>query len=155
VDGSILLTIEAGWKEIKLGRVFKSSSLLPQSAYRQWIRESEYVAHLGHRSKFENLMSLLIDAPYKQSCNQIVFVGDGAGWQWSWVEAEYPNAIQILDFYHAMEHIGRYLKEVTRKINEINKLMGKIGGILKEKGIESTLRYLENITRKTQKQKVQ
>ncbi|MFT6811332.1 MAG: hypothetical protein ACJA01_004580 [Saprospiraceae bacterium] len=54
-----------------------------------------------------------------------------------------------------MEHIGRYLKEVTRKKNEINKLMGKIGGILKEKGIESTMRYLENITRKTQKQIVQ
>ncbi|MFT6809356.1 MAG: hypothetical protein ACJA01_002593 [Saprospiraceae bacterium] len=68
------------------------------------------------------------------------------------MEAEYPNAIQILDFYDAMEHIGGYLKEVRRKKNEINKLMGKIGGILKEKGIESTMRYLENITRKTQKQ---
>jgi hypothetical protein len=78
VDGSMLLTREAGWKETKLGRVFKSSSLLPQSADRQWIRESEYVAHLGHRSKFADLMPLLIGAPYKQSCNQIVFVGDGA-----------------------------------------------------------------------------
>jgi hypothetical protein len=93
VDGSMLLTREAGWKATKLGRVFKSSSLLPQSADRQWIRESEYVAHLGHHSEFEDLMSLLIDEPYRRSSNQIVFVGDGARWQWAWVEAEYPNAI--------------------------------------------------------------
>ncbi|MFT6811333.1 MAG: hypothetical protein ACJA01_004581, partial [Saprospiraceae bacterium] len=52
-----------------------------------------YVAHLGHHSEFEDLMSLLIDEPYRRSSNQIVFVGDGARWQWSWVEAEYPNAI--------------------------------------------------------------
>ena len=155
VDGSMLLTREAGWKETKLGRVFKSSSLLPQSADRQWIRESEYVAHLGHHSEFEDLMSLLIDEPYRRSSNQIVFVGDGARWQWAWVEAEYPNAIQILDFYHAMEHIGGYLKEVTRTKDELNKLMRKIGGILKKKGIESTIRYLENIPRKTNKQKEQ
>jgi len=96
VDGSMLLTREEGWKEVKLGRVFKSSSIFPESTERQWIKGSEYVAHMGGHTDFENLMSQLIDEPYRLNESQIVFVGDGARWQWSWVEAEYPNAIQIL-----------------------------------------------------------
>ena len=91
VDGSMLLTREQGWKETKLGRVFKSSSILPQSTNRQWIRQSEYVAHMGSHTDFEDLMSHIIDEPYRRNEGQVIFVGDGARWQWSWVESEYPN----------------------------------------------------------------
>lgn len=152
VDGSMLLTREAGWKETKLGRVFKSSSILPESTNRQWIRDSEYVGHMGSHTEFEDLMSKLVDEPYRKNANQIVFVGDGARWQWSWVESEYPNAVQILDFYHAMEHIGKYLKVAIKKKSEINKMMLKLGGMLKRKGIQTIERYIENIPRKTTKQ---
>jgi len=152
VDGSMLLTREDGWKETKLGRVFKSSSILPESAKRQWIRESQYVGHLGSHTQFENLMSQIIDEPYRKHSNQIAFVGDGARWQWSWVESEYPESIQILDFYHTMEHIGKYLKVTKRRKEEVDNLMHKIARILKGKGIETTMRYIDNIPRKTNKQ---
>lgn len=153
VDGSMLLTREDGWKEIKLGRVFKSSSILPQSTNRQWIRNSEYVAHIGGHTEFENLMSQLIDEPYRLNESQVVFVGDGARWQWSWVEAEYPHAIQILDFYHAMEHVGSYVKAVVKRSKEVDKMMKKLARMLKIKGIDTVERYLSNIPRSTLKQK--
>ena len=152
VDGSMLLTREEGWKETKLGRVFKSSSILPQSTNRQWIRESQYVGHLGGHAAFEDLMSQIIDEPYHKNNEQIAFVGDGARWQWAWVEAEYPKAIQILDFYHAMEHIGKYLKVAKKGKNEVNNLMNEIGGILKIKGVETAMKYIDNIPRKSIKQ---
>jgi hypothetical protein len=152
VDGSMLLTREQGWKEAKLGRVFKSSSILPESTNRQWIRDSEYVGHLGGHTEFEELMSKLIDDPYRKNEKQIVFVGDGARWQWSWVESEYPKAVQILDFYHAMEHIGKYVKTAVKKKTEVDKMMVKLGGMLKRKGVESVARYIETIPRKTTKQ---
>lgn len=153
VDGSMLLTREAGWKEVKLGRVFKSSSILPESADRQWINKSEYVAHIGGHQHFEDLMSQLIDEPYRSNESKVVFVGDGARWQWSWVEAEYPNAVQILDFYHAMEHVGQYVKVAIKKKQDVDKMMKKLGGILKHKGISTVERYLEKIPRNTVKQK--
>lgn len=152
VDGSMLLKREEGWKETKLGRIFKSSSILPESTNRQWIRESEYVGHMGSHTEFEDLMSKLIDDPYRKHEDQIVFVGDGARWQWSWVESEYPKAIQILDFYHAMGHIGKFIKVVNKKQNKINKSMQKIGGVLKRKGVATALRYIEKIPRRTSKQ---
>lgn len=153
VDGSMLLTREESWKEVKLGRVFKSSSILPQSTQRQWIRKSEYVAHMGAHNEFEDLMSQLIDDPYKSNESQIVFIGDGARWQWSWVDAEYPKATQVLDFYHCMEHIGQYIKTVVRKQIEIHRMMDKLGSILKRNGISTVERYIEKIPRKTVKQK--
>ena len=153
VDGSMLLTREQGWKEVKLGRVFKSSSILPESTERQWINDSEYVAHIGGHKDFEDLMSQLIDDPYRLNESQIVFVGDGARWQWSWVESEYPKAVQVLDFYHAMEHIGQYIKVALKKKDEVDQMMKRLGGMLKRKGISTVERYLENIPITTAKQK--
>lgn len=31
---------------------------------------------------------------------------DGDSWIWKWAEVMYPEQVQILDFYHAMEHLG-------------------------------------------------
>jgi hypothetical protein len=151
-DGSMLLTREEKWKEVKLGRVFKSSSLLVETPNRQWIRESQYVGHLGGHTNFENLMSHIIDDPYNKHKERIVFIGDGARWQWSWVEAEYPKATQILDFYHAMEYIGKYLSASIKGKIKLNNRMKKVGGIMKRKGVETVMRYLDNIPITTNKQ---
>jgi hypothetical protein len=35
----------------------------------------------------------------------LVFLGDGAPWVWKTASELFPHAIQILDWYHAMEHI--------------------------------------------------
>jgi hypothetical protein len=35
-----------------------------------------------------------------------VFVGDGARWIWDRVLLYFPDAVQVLDFYHACEHVG-------------------------------------------------
>jgi len=152
-DGSMLLTREEGWKEVKLGRIFKSSSILPETLERQWIRESEYVAHLGSHYEFENKMSRLIDDVYVKRGDDIIFIGDGAKWQWNWIKAEYPKAVRILDFYHAMEHVGKYLNTVIRSKNNIKTYMQKIGGILKRKGVKSMMNYIQKIPNNTKKKK--
>lgn len=36
----------------------------------------------------------------------VVFIGDGAAWIWENARIYFPSAIQILDFYHAVEHLG-------------------------------------------------
>ena len=46
-DGSMLLTREDGWKEVKVGRFFKSSDCIHVDGKKGWISNSQYVAHLG------------------------------------------------------------------------------------------------------------
>ncbi|MBK8624560.1 MAG: hypothetical protein IPN86_02955 [Saprospiraceae bacterium] len=50
-DGSMLQTREAGWKEAKLGRIFKSSAISNESENRNSINCSEYVATLGNHKR--------------------------------------------------------------------------------------------------------
>jgi hypothetical protein len=37
---------------------------------------------------------------------RVVFIGDGAAWVWENARLTFPGAIEILDFYHACEHVG-------------------------------------------------
>ncbi len=39
---------------------------------------------------------------------QVVFIGDGAAWVWEKnYRLTFPGAVEILDFYHASEHVGQ------------------------------------------------
>ena len=38
-------------------------------------------------------------------CPDLVFLGDGAGWIWNLITQYYPHAKQIVDWYHAEEHL--------------------------------------------------
>jgi hypothetical protein len=150
-DGSMLLTRENGWKEVKVGRIFKSTSIYTEHKERQWIRKSEYVAHFGNHYDFENKMSRIIDEPYIDKSENVVFINDGAKWQWNWASAEYPLATQILDFYHVMEHVGSYIKLCKQSKIELDKVMKTLGRILKTKGVVSMINYIENIPCETKK----
>ena len=52
VDGSMYYTREDGWKEIKLGRIYKHEDLMEVSKDRCELLSSDYVAHLGSSKDF-------------------------------------------------------------------------------------------------------
>lgn len=108
-DGAMVLTREkdkdgkSKWSEMKLGRVFKAADdvqLGSRDESRKWIRSSKYVAHLGHCDGFYDKFSELLDP-----LQNLVFIADGAKWIWERVGSFHPNAVQVLDFFHAMEHL--------------------------------------------------
>ncbi len=95
VDGSMLLT-DDGWQEVKLGRVFARDA---QSG-RADLSQSAYCAYLGGYPLFCERFEKLLPAS-----KDIVFLSDGAEWIKQWIDRSYPNALQILDYYHAVEHL--------------------------------------------------
>lgn len=38
-------------------------------------------------------------------CSELIFLGDGAVWIWNLAAKYYPDAVQIVDWYHAEEHL--------------------------------------------------
>lgn len=147
MDGSMILTREDSWKEVKLGRVFGSADLYEENEMRNWLRNSEYVAHLGGHADFENAFSKILDT-YSDREEDLVFINDGARWQWNWISAEYPKATQILDFYHAMEHIGSFVSLLKTGSEKAN-LMEELGRCLKEEGVQSCWQRLDKLNCKT------
>jgi hypothetical protein len=45
---------------------------------------------------------------------QLIFLGDGALWIWNLVEKYFPQAIQILDWFHAEEHLEEIAEAAFR-----------------------------------------
>ena len=107
VDGSLLLTkdkdLETGkliWREMKLGRVFKVRHHMALSAKRNWIYENHYTAHFGDSDTFFEKRAVEVDP-----LRRVIVLGDGARWIWDRVSAFWPEAVQILDYYHCKEHL--------------------------------------------------
>ena len=42
----------------------------------------------------------------------VIYLGDGAAWVWEIARTRFPQAVQILDYYHASEHVTRLAKAV-------------------------------------------
>jgi hypothetical protein len=106
-DGSMLLTREDGWKEVKPGRFFKSGDCIHAGSKQGWISNSQYVAHLGSSKDFTKTMDNIIES-YGKLDNRLIFISDGATWIKNWIEDAFPNAIAILDYYHACEHLHEF-----------------------------------------------
>lgn len=112
VDGSLLLTKDKDaqtgkllWREMKLGRVFKVRHHMRLSTTRNWIYQSRYTAHFGDSDTFFEKLSGEVDP-----LRQVIFLGDGARWIWDRVSAFWPEATQILDYYHCKEHLCEFAK---------------------------------------------
>jgi hypothetical protein len=101
-----------GWEEIKLCRVYQSSDRLVNGK-RSRLECSEYVGHLGSHLEFEKKAERLID-PYEHLGERLVFISDGASWIHKWQTEIYPRATQILDYFHACEHLSEFAKTAIK-----------------------------------------
>ena len=104
VDGSLLFTRDAGWKEVKVGRIFKSGDCIAPNEESSWIRHSQYLSYLESSKDFTPKMEGLIES-YDNIKHRLVFINDGAPWIKQWIEDAYPEAISILDFWHALQYL--------------------------------------------------
>ena len=112
MDGSMCLIRKEGWKEVKLGRIFSKDDLLTIKK-RGSIRQSDYVAHLGKHEDFLRKFECRLSDK-----TNIVAIADGARWIWDFWDENYPQATQILDYYHAIEKIGNWAKLTIKEQKE-------------------------------------
>jgi hypothetical protein len=112
MDGSMVFVRKQGWKELKLGRIFAQGACYHEKK-RGVISQSRYVAHLGNHQDFL--------AKFDQEvCNkkQIIAISDGARWIWDYWSTNYPQATQILDFFHLIEKIGLWAGLVIKDCDQ-------------------------------------
>jgi hypothetical protein len=94
-----------GTKEARVGVVFWEAHHLTLCPTRNEIRQREYVATLSGLAPFKNQLFKAFARVVNQTPCQPVVMGDGASWIWRMADEEYPNAIEILDFFHVAEYV--------------------------------------------------
>lgn len=107
MDGGMVQVRGEGWKELKVGLVAD----LPEGEHAQdeqvHLEQLRYAAVLGDVSAFEGVLwALAVEAgiPY---AGQVVVTADGAAWIWRLVDNYFRCAIQVVDWYHACQHLAQ------------------------------------------------
>jgi len=92
-------------REVKLGVVFSQTSLDELGRPVRDAHSSTYVATFEPAHSFGALL-------YAEACRrgvaharQVIVLGDGAPWIWKLADLHFPSATQVVDFYHAREHL--------------------------------------------------
>ncbi|MGN6757670.1 MAG: ISKra4 family transposase [Thermomicrobiales bacterium] len=101
LDG-VLVPHRAGHQEVRTGAVVAVRPEQLQQSYRlPW----RYVVHHGAVATFGQLLWL---AAYRQGVShaaRVIVLGDGAHWIWNLAEEHFPDAVHIVDLWHAIEHL--------------------------------------------------
>lgn len=146
LDGGMIFTREEKWKEMKVARFFDRQDHVNVSRERNYIGDSIYAAHLGDHRAFLKKVEHHLDKK-----GNVVFIADGARWIWKWVEAMYPESTQILDFYHAKQHLCQYAEIAMREKKQREKWLGEQTLLLLDDGIESVMENIMAIKRGSRK----
>ena len=105
------------YREIKVGAVFEASqgperSRLAPGVFVDQAKQKHYVARRSKAEDFGKLLYTLAVQHGLQQAQQVVALGDGAAWIWRLVAEHFPSAVQIVDLYHAREHVWKVARAV-------------------------------------------
>ena len=106
------------WRENKLGLVFSSDNIRywtdAKGRKQHRILKREYVSYVGSIDVFKwLLLSCSVRNGYGEY-RQTVILGDGATWIRNMVAEFYPDAQQILDFFHLSENVYKFAKALFK-----------------------------------------
>jgi hypothetical protein len=92
-------------REVKLGCVFTQTHLDEQGWPVRDEASTSYVAAIESAEEFGlRLYSEAWNRGWSRAHKKVV-LGDGAVWIWNLADQHFPNAIQIVDLYHARQHL--------------------------------------------------
>lgn len=152
IDGAMYLTKEEQWKEAKLGRIFNTTENVNISKNRSIISNSTYVSHLGGIKDFFPKLEYHLDG-----LKSLVIIADGAKWIWNWADDFYPEATQILDFYHAKEHLCEFAVNYFKESTSRSEWIDEQCRTMLEEDIQKVIAVLKNLpmspTKKIEQQK--
>lgn len=107
-DGVTVPTRETGWREQCVGAVYTAK----HSRHALRSQQISYVTDLGSRSCFSQQLWLEAQRRGLPQAQRTVFIGDGAQWLWEMAHDLFPEALQILDWYHASTYVWAVAHEV-------------------------------------------
>ena len=107
------------------------------------VRTRAYIATLGNAEAFAPLLGTLAHQHGHHRAKEVVVIGDGAAWIWQLAAKQFGGAVQIVDFFHAAQHLAtvaeaRFGKDSAQakqwqsarqeelKTNGVNKVLSEI-----------------------------
>jgi Uncharacterised protein family (UPF0236) len=96
------------WAECKAGVIYQALSG-PQGD--RGVDRRAYVATLAKAAPFGQALATVAHEQGMHWAKEVVVLGDGAAWIWQIAGSQFPEATQIVDFFHASEHLWAVARE--------------------------------------------
>jgi hypothetical protein len=112
LDGGMVNIRGEGWRELKVGAVFDVQTRLERNPQTQQLDEMahgvnvHYTAVLGSKSDFTPALWALAVQHELPTARERAVIGDGAAWVWNVAEDVCPDGRQIVDWFHAVQHLA-------------------------------------------------
>ncbi len=108
VDGTMVHLREEGWKEVKLGALYTTSTHGVKEAGKPpeiRAQQHSFVAEVGEAEAFGRLVWAEAARRGVLAATEVVVIGDGSHWIWNLAAEHFPHAIEIVDWYHASHYL--------------------------------------------------
>ena len=115
MDGVLANQTEDGWTEVKLARVYTTRRVRDRKRPDIWhvrAADSTYVADIAVPAVFGRAVYTEAHRRGVIWAKRVVVLGDGAHWIWLQAAEHFPDAILILDWYHASGYVWNVAKAV-------------------------------------------
>jgi hypothetical protein len=97
-------------REAKLGCVFTQTGLDQKGRPVRDEASTSYVGAIETAEEFGRRIFTEAIRRGSRRAEQMIILGDGAHWIWNLADEHFPGAIQIVDLYHAREHLSELAK---------------------------------------------
>ena len=105
---------KAHTREVKLACLFTQTALDDDGRPVRDLGSSSYLATFEPAGRFGQLVDAEARRRGAGHIRQLVILGDGAVWIWNLADELFPAATQIVDLYHAREHVHDLAALATR-----------------------------------------
>lgn len=116
IDG-VSVPIGNEWRELRAGCWYEVAPVSRRqwpSRFRERVGQLEgltaekisYYCDIAHWTSFAELAWATGCRRGADMAHELVFVADGAKWIWELVDLNFPQAVQIVDWYHAVEYLS-------------------------------------------------
>jgi len=109
MDG-VLVHTEAGWREYKLGALYTTVARPARDRPGETdirAQELSFVGDVTDAATFGQLLWCEAARRGVLTAAEVVVVADGAHWIWDLAAEHFPEATQVLDWYHASQYLWR------------------------------------------------
>lgn len=146
-DGAMVSLTKKQWAEVRTLAIGEPHEKFNANGEREiHVGKLSYFSRLADASSFIDLAEVEIRRRKVGEAKEVCAVTDGADWCQSLTDRHRPDAVRILDFPHAAEHISLLLESLERaKIRFPPQVLERCLHILKHRGPRPLLRMADRL----------
>ena len=132
------------WRDVKTAVIFRLDHRIKSQSGRHEIIEKQMVTYRGEPYEFGRRVFAEALRRGLNQAEEVYIVSDGAVWIWDIAEDRFSEAIGVLDYYHASQHLWALGQEIREKESAVRRwVLPKLKG-LKEGNIDAVIRAIQH-----------